>query len=118
MWMLVNTTIFDTYENVVGMVDVMDNQLKVKRSKYCQSGDDDPPPPTSTCQWEEYEKTREYLVEVDNVIQTGLFKDADKKKALIGFVDIQALFDKRVKKLFEDDLRCPPELDQIKKTYM
>jgi len=118
MWMLVNTTIFDTYENVVSMVDVMDESLKTKRNKYCKGGDDGPPPPSSSCQWEEYEKTREYLVEVDNVIQNGLFKEADRKKTLIGFVDIQAMFDKRVKKLFEDEVRCPAELTLIKKTYM
>merc|ERR1712110_46099 len=117
MWMLVNTTIFATYESVVEMVDIMDSELKRKRSKYCKS-DSDPPPPTSTCQWEEYEETRNYLIKVDEVIQTGLFKEADKKTALIGFVDIQAMFDRRVKKLFEDDLRCPPELENIKKTYM
>ena len=29
MWMLVNTTIFDTLDNVIQMVDAMDDQLKV-----------------------------------------------------------------------------------------
>merc|ERR1711994_531331 len=64
MWMLVNTTIFDTLDNVIQMVDAMDDQLKVKRGEYC---DDDPsPPPTtdSNCEWEEYEETRNYLVKV------------------------------------------------------
>jgi len=125
MWMLVNTTIFDTLDNVIQMVDAMDDQLKVKRGEYC---DDDPsPPPTtdSNCEWEEYEETRNYLVKVDEVIQESLFKEADEGKAaekkmntLIGFVDLQAMFDKRVKKLFEEEVRCPGELDQIKKNYM
>merc|ERR1712051_150520 len=97
MWMLVNTTIFDTLENVVAMVNAMDEQLKLKRGVYCKEGP--VPPPTNTnCEWEEYENTREYLVEVDNVIQKGLFK--------------------RVKKMFEDEVRCPAELEQIKKKYM
>merc|ERR1711963_660248 len=123
--MLVNTTIFDTLDNVIQMVDAMDDQLKVKRGEYC---DDDPsPPPTtdSNCEWEEYEETRNYLVKVDEVIQESLFKEADEGKAaekkmntLIGFVDLQAMFDKRVKKLFEEEVRCPGELDQIKKNYM
>merc|ERR1719460_3595048 len=96
MWMLVNTTIFDTLENVVAMVNAMDEQLKLKRGVYCKEGP--VPPPTNTnCEWEEYENTRE---------------------TLIGFVDIQAMFDKRVKKLFEDEVRCPAELEQIKKKYM
>jgi len=117
MWMLVNTTIFDTLENVVAMVNAMDEQLKLKRGVYCKEGP--VPPPTNTnCEWEEYENTREYLVEVDNVIQKGLFKTGKKTETLIGFVDIQAMFDKRVKKLFEDEVRCPAELEQIKKKYM
>merc|ERR1712088_776519 len=125
MWMLVNTTIFDTLDNVIQMVDAMDDQLKVKRGEYC---DDDPSPPPSTdsnCEWEEYEETRNYLVKVDEVIQESLFKEADEGKAaekkmntLIGFVDLQAMFDKRVKKLFEEEVRCPGELDQIEKNYM
>merc|ERR1719420_86699 len=38
--------------------------------------------------------------------------------ALLGFVDIQGFFDKRVKKLFEDELVCPDEVTTIKKDYM
>merc|ERR1712203_1233037 len=38
MWMLVNTTIFDTLENVVAMVNAMDEQLKLKRGVYCEDG--------------------------------------------------------------------------------
>ena len=37
---------------------------------------------------------------------------------IIIMVDLQAMFDKRVKKLFEEEVRCPGELDQIKKNYM
>ena len=44
--------------------------------------------------------------------------DASKIEAIIGFVDIQALFDKRVKKLFENELVCPEEAAFIKKNYM
>ena len=40
------------------------------------------------------------------------------KIMIIIMVDLQAMFDKRVKKLFEEEVRCPGELDQIKKNYM
>jgi len=43
---------------------------------------------------------------------------ADKTTTLLGFVEIQSMFDTRVKKLFEEEVRCPKELDQIKKKYM
>ena len=53
--------------------------------------------------------------QVDEVIQDALFKvedDSAQMTALLGFVDIQGLFDKRVKKLFEDELECrtPPRI--------
>merc|ERR1712025_930480 len=54
-------------------------------------------------------------------IQDALFKvedDSAQMTALLGFVDIQGLFDKRVKKLFEDELVCPDEVTTIKKDYM
>lgn len=59
--------------------------------------------------------------QVDEVIQDALFKvedDSAQMTALLGFVDIQGLFDKRVKKLFEDELVCPDEVTTIKKDYM
>merc|ERR1712158_134849 len=122
MWMLVNTTIFETLENVAGMVSVMDDELKNKRGDYCNNDDTPPPPSTTNCEWEEYENTKTYLVEVDKTIQENLFKAADspdaKRDTLLGFVQIQSQFDARVKKLFEDEVRCPEELEQIKKTYM
>ena len=122
MWMLVNTTIFETLENVAAMVSVMDDELKTKRGDYCNNDDTPPPPSTTNCEWEEYENTKTYLVEVDKTIQENLFKAADspdaKRDTLLGFVQIQSQFDARVKKLFEDEVRCPEELEQIKKTYM
>jgi Fe-S cluster biosynthesis and repair protein YggX len=122
MWMLVNTTIFDTVDSVTEVVSVMDDMLKTKRGEYCNSDDTPPPPSTTNCEWEEYEQTKAYLEEVDKTIQENLFKKADdqdaKKDTLLGFVQIQSLFDGRVRKLFEDEVRCPEELNQIKKTYM
>merc|ERR1711936_717408 len=118
MWMLVNTTIFESVESVTAMVSVMDDELKAKRGDYCNTSDDPPAPPTTNCDWEEYENSKDYLSEVDKVIQDGLFKKADKTTTLLGFVEIQSMFDTRVKKLFEEEVRCPKELDQIKKKYM
>ena len=58
---------------------------------------------------------------MDDVIQEALFKGNDegaRMTALLGFVDIQTLFDARVKKLFEEKLECPGEVQIIKKDYM
>lgn len=124
MWMLVNTTIFsEDTSAITEMIKAMEEQLRMKLSEYCKNvpveGPTDPEGPN--CEWEEYEKTKEYLVEVDTTIQEGLFKvkeDSDKTKALLGFVKIQEMFDKRVKKLFEDKVQCIGELTFIKEKYM
>jgi len=118
MWMLVNTTIFESLEEVRAMVVVMDEQLKEKRGDFCDNDEGPPPTDDNNCEWEEYEHTKKFLIKVDDVIQKGLFKNADKTNTLIGFVETQSMFDERVKKLFVDEVRCPGELDQIKKKYM
>lgn len=126
MWMLVNTTIFSGIDELEVMVDAMIIQLEELLQQYCgsdeitpstQTSDDDGP----NCEWEEYEQTKEYLIKVDEIIQEALFKakdDSAQMTALLGFVDIQGQYDKRVKKLFEDELVCPDEVKMIKKEYM
>lgn len=124
MWMLVNTTIFSEMGEIQTMVESSKALLQEQLGKKCANADvpatvesDEGP----QCDWEEYEQTKEYLVEVDNTIQEGLFKASDdsaKTTALLGFVKIQEMFDKRVKKLFEEEVKCPEELDMIKKEYM
>jgi len=124
-WMLVNTTIQSEgsteLDIMVGtMIEILEQQLE----SYCSStkpvrieNQEDGP----NCDWEEYEKTKEYLSKVDEIIQESLFKEADEKAkidAVLGFVDIQDMFNKRVKKLFEDQLQCPQEVETIKKQYM
>lgn len=125
MWMLVNSTIFSEMTEISQMVLAMDEQLKSMLGGYCANTNVDIPKIIDeegpNCEWEEYEKTKEYLVEVDNTIQEALFKakkDEDKTTALLGFVKIQEMFDKRVKKLFEEEVVCPDELQTIKKEYM
>jgi len=125
MWMLVNTTIFSEVDELEVMVDAMVTQLEELLKQYC--GSDEVPSPTQNgdegpnCEWEEYEQTKEYLIKLDEIIQEALFKakdDSAQITALLGFVDMQGLYDKRVKKLFEDELVCPQEVKMIKKEYM
>merc|ERR1712128_256744 len=125
MWMLVNTTIFSGVDELEVMVDAMITQLEELLIQYCGSDEVPTSPNTSddgpNCEWEEYEQTKEYLIKVDEIIQESLFKakdDSAQMTALLGFVDIQGLYDKRVKKLFEEELVCPDEVKMIKKEYM
>merc|ERR1719180_428122 len=117
MWMLVNTTIFDTLENVVAMVNAMDEQLKLKRGVYCK-GDPFPLPPTPTASGKSTRTQGSTSSRWTTSSRRASSRPEKKTETLIGFVDIQAMFDKRVKKLFEDEVRCPAELEQIKKKYM
>ena len=142
MWMLVNTTIFSDVAELQLMIDAMISQLDKQLIESCNTdivsdpntdddGDD------RNCEWEEYTETKEYLIkeravlnftnylqfspQVDDVIQDALFKGNDESArmtALIGFVDIQSMFDARVKKLFEEKLECQGEVQIIKKDYM
>ena len=107
------------------MVDAMIDQLEEIIQQYCGSDKVAPVPLNEydgpNCEWEEYEQIKEYLVKVDEVIQESLFKakdDSAQMTALLGFVDIQGLYDKRVKKLFENELVCPDAVKMIKREYM
>jgi len=124
-WMLVNTTIqaegSTELEIMVGtMIEILSQELQ----NYCgntetqRKGNEEEGP---RCDREEYQQIKKYLVKVDEIIQDSLFKESDdssKLDAVLGFVDIQSMFDKRVKKLFEDQLVCPQEVTMIKKQYM
>merc|ERR1711935_652877 len=123
MWMLVNTTIFGQTTEVQVLVDAMIKELEELLEKYC--GADPVIPPSNedgpNCEWEEYEQSKKYLERLDEIIQEAIFKakeDKDKLKAVLGFVEIQAMFDNRVKKLFEDELVCPDEVTIIKKEFL
>ena len=124
MWMLVNHTIFAEIGEVELMVDAMIAQIDTLITDYCDPGTSTPPPQDNddlNCEWNEFEETKRYLVEVDEIIQEALFKGSDdsaQMKALLGFVDVQGLFDKRVKTLFEENLVCPDEVQTIKTIYM
>ena len=125
MWMLVNTTIFSSIADVEVVVDAMKEQLQELLQQYCGSGkvasgiaNEEKEP---NCAWEEYEQTKEYLDKIDGIIQDSLFKGEDDRaqmNALLGFVDIQGLYDKRLKKLFEEELVCQEEVKMIKREYM
>jgi len=122
-WMLVNATIFTPSSGeIVVIVSTMEEVLKMKLEDYCgKSGGSTRIPSEGNCKWDEYEATKLYLEQLDLIIQENLFKandEEDKMKALLGFVDLQGMLDKRVKALFQNKLACPEEVDVIKKQYM
>ena len=122
MWMLVNTTIFAEQTEVERMVDAMIGQIDSLITEFCGSVDTTPTPvqQTNNCEWNEFRETKKYLSLVDQIIEDALFYGSDddaKMTARLGFVDIQGLFDKRVKTLFEENLVCPEEVQTIMTVY-
>merc|ERR1712123_488708 len=124
-WMLVQTAIQgEGISQLEIMIGTLAELLKQQLENYCAKGNNQKiinQEEGPKCDWEEYEQTKEYLVKVDEIIQDSLFKDpneSSKLDAILGFVEIQGMVDKRVKKLFEDQLVCAEEVSIIKKQYM
>merc|ERR1711892_1355150 len=113
-WMLVQTAIQGEgvvqLEITVGtLVELLNQQLE----NYCAKGNNQKrinQEEGPKCDWEEYEQTKEYLFKDPN--------ESSKLDAILGFVEIQGMVDKRVKKLFEDQLICAEEVLIIKNQYM
>merc|ERR1711892_584139 len=124
-WMLVQTAIQgEGVSQLEIMVGTLVELLKQQLENYCAKGNNQKKinqEEGPKCDWEEYVQTKEYLIKVDEIIQDSLFKDpneSSKLDAILGFVEIQGMVDKRVKKLFEDQLVCAEEVSIIKKQYM
>jgi len=124
-WMLVQTAIEgEDIGELKIMIGTLIELLQQELGNYCandKARENIKQQEGPKCEWEEYEQTKEYLGRIDEIIQDSLFKDSgedSKLGAILGFVDIQAMIDKRVKKLFEDELVCPEEVSVIKKQYM
>ena len=123
--MLVQTAIQgEDLNELVIMVGTMKELLQQQLGNYCD-GDDDVVTSQKgegpKCDWQEYEHTKEYTIKLDEIIQDSLYKDPEKDSqlnAILGFVEVQEMIDKRVKSLFEAELVCPEEVSVVKKKYM
>jgi len=126
LWMLVNITIFGDGAVINEMVVALNAALLEMRTKYCESdtaaplveeGDD------NQCDLEEIETAGEWIVEIDTIIAENLFKTGDddqgeaRTKAMLGFVELKSTMEERVRQLFQENLVCTEEVDQIKQFY-
>lgn len=123
MWQLVNATIVSEIGEIEVMMEAMIDHLGALHGLYCGRDPVQPAPAQDgpQCEWEEYQQSILYLEKLDEIIQDSLFKaqeDNDKITAILGFVDIKKMFNQRVKKLFEEELRCPDEVRVIQKEFM
>jgi len=127
LWMLVNITIFGDGAIINEMVVALNAALLEMRTKYCDSsstvsiavGDDDD---DNKCYLEEIDTAGEWIIEIDKVIATNLFKTGDdqgqaRTDAMLGFLEIKSNMEERVRQLFQENLVCKEEVDQIKQFY-
>jgi len=126
LWMLVNITIFGDGAIMNEMVVALNAALLEMRTKYCDSSsqvsiavtDDD----DNKCYLEEIDTAGEWIVEIDQNIATNLFKTGDdqgqaRTDAMLGFLELKSNMEERVRQLFQENLVCKEEVDQIKQFY-
>jgi len=126
LWMLVNITIFGDGAIINEMVVALNAALLEMRTKYCDSSsqvsiavtDDD----DNKCYLEEIDTAGEWIVEIDQNIATNLFKTGDdqgqaRTDAMLGFLELKTNMEERVRQLFQENLVCKEEVDQIKQFY-
>ena len=71
------------------------------------------------CEEAEYENAGNFISKIDETLKKAIATPAEGKTVLLlGFLDLQSLFNTRVSQLFEDQLCCPQEVESIKKIYM
>ena len=122
--MLVNTTIHVTEQRrevVTSIVETLKNEMNKLINTFCKQEPVIKKAEEFNCNREEYDQTKSHLESTDNIIQEALFKgndDDSRLNAILGFVDLQDNFNKRIQTLFEEKLRCSDEVDFIKKSYM
>jgi hypothetical protein len=123
LWMLVNTTLFGDKNLVYEMIVSLDVALLEMRSKYCKSGTITVDTNDDTCDLEEIDQSYEWIDEIDSIISEYLFKLAEqdpaqaRKDTMLGFVELRAKMEDRVKTLYQNNLVCPEESAQIKNFY-
>ena len=58
--------------------------------------------------------------DIDTVISEDIFKNDDedsRREAMLGLIDLKSAMDDRVRELFQDNLQCKEEVEQIKNIY-
>lgn len=124
LWMMVNITIFGDANTMTEMVNALEQALSEMRSQYCGPDNSTAPEPksddTNECDLEEINKAKEWISDIDEIIANDIFKnenDEGRRKAMLGLIDLKSVMDDRVRELFQDNLQCKEEVEQIKNIY-
>jgi len=105
------------------MIGALETALTEMRSQYC--GPDDSSIPVRQkdipeCDLNEINKARVWITDIDTVISEDIFKSEDedaRRKAMLGLIELKSAMDDRVRELFQNNLQCKEEVEQIKNIY-
>lgn len=123
LWMMVNITIFGDGNTMTQMIGALEAALTEIREGYCGPANVTEPVARieeSNCFLDEINTAKEFIVDIDNIIAEDLFKTekADaRKEAMLALIDMKSNMDERVRRLFQENLQCKEEVEQIKNVY-
>jgi len=131
LWMLVNITIYSDGSSVNEMLIALNAALLEMRTKYCDAdtsiiivpgGSGGVVVDENQCDLEEVQTAGEWIADIDKNIAENLFKTEDDQEqarvdAMLGFVEMKSSMEERVRQLFQENLVCTEEVDQIKQFY-
>ena len=122
-WSLVNQTIVsDDKEELLLEMDLISKVFGDKIEIVCEKvksfgdlNDLDIP----DCEQAEYENASNFLSKIDKILkEANIITNTGKTVLILGYLDLQSMFNTRVSQLYEDQLCCPQEVQSIKKIYM
>lgn len=120
LWMLVRASISGDGATLTQFISGLKDVLTEMREQYCAGGEVIIKTTETSCDTEEITQAQEFIVEIDTIIAENIFKKNDeesRRNAMLGIIDLKAVFEERVRKLFNDDLVCEEEVEQIKTVY-
>jgi len=120
LWMLVRASISGDAATLTQFIAGLKDVLLEMREQYCAGNDKPIRDDSISCETEEITQAQEFIVEIDTIIAENIFKKNDeesRRNAMLGIIDLKAVFEQRVRKLFIDDLVCEEEVEQIKTVY-
>ena len=116
------TVVSDNKEEILSKIDVLIKVFRDKIDTACGKVNDDSAQDEDAiidCEEAEYENAGNFISKIDETLKESIGRpDSGKTVLLLGYLDLQSLFNTRVSQLFEDQLCCQMEVESIKKIYM
>merc|ERR1712106_831784 len=118
-WSLANITIVSgDEETILYQIDVTVKFLEDKLAKDCETvieSENQVDMDVTDCEEAEYEHASNFISLIDNTLKEA---KSGGTALMLGYLDLQSMFNTRVSQLFEGQLCCSEEVQVIKKIYM